>query len=809
MTVSPIQKRGDGEYRSRSSPNAAPPFKRPRGRPPKDRAHEICLPAIIPSSTATDVNVDESSQSTTILRPSSSNLGAMRSAPRADHTASGADVQKLRHGTKRKCNILQEAPIGLQQLAHTNTAQAEVTLEEVEQQCPRYIICLKASLQAVESFEDGDSDSDSEVMTYYTDTDSETEPGEEFDGTALRNDEAHETAHPMDTTTSLDKSPADVEFSHVTEDASSSHQAQAIEKYSKVTEEREISDKPEVSGFAEAEMQQTPTMVSLKPDITQISGHPENSNIRDHIRGLSQPLETIQSSEHPKPFDTTEMIQKAQEDRLWTPLIQPPEQGNTKNKIGDEETLYLPSIAARMSSDVNMAEWCNQQQNVSPAANISKELKQLYPPGSFILTQDPHSATNAFITTALPSFLDDAGPPQPEYELLSDADNVEECRWQQNVAPAASIAKELKQLYPPGSFILTQNPHSATNAFIATDLPSIFDKTGPLQSSNELPSSGQKPGIAISILTDKPPPFPPFLEPRCFPSPPDIVLPPTAVSSTSHARRPRTHPISTSLSSHASRQDTMGGNPKTKTSLELAAFKTAIGSQSRKGPSWKPRPSFQNSLTSVLVFGRGDKEIATMGLRRGLAGFLYRRDLITLVPHVEHLGHKIINGYLNCLTQYSNARRGDNSITMIGSTDYIQRGLLKRLAGFSTIYVPIIVRTHWLLAVLYPASLGAKGRVEVYDSHSNSTETTITASDALQFVKSRLAHEFNPSDWILTSLFSQPQKNDADSGLYLLANAKSIALRLAMVHLGSDAQRMDLRWQIAQELVTRSIVGGF
>ncbi|KFY96899.1 hypothetical protein V498_02410 [Pseudogymnoascus sp. VKM F-4517 (FW-2822)] len=710
----------------------------------------------------------------------------MRSAPRADHTASGADVQTLRHGTKRKCNILQEAPIGLQQLAHTNTAQAEVTLEVVEQQCPRYIICLKASLQAVESFEDGDSDSDSEVMTYYTDNDSETEPttysfvanaavkaGEELDGTALRNDEAHEIAHPMDTNTSLDESPADVEF-----------------------------------GCAEVEMQQTPTMVSLEPDITQVSGHPENSNIRDHIRGLSQPLETIQSSEHPKPFDTTEMIQKPQEDRLWTPLIQPPEQGNTKNKIGDEETLYLPSIAARMSSDANIAEWCNQQQNVSPAANITQEPKQLYPPGCFILTQDPHSATNAFIAMALPSFSDEVGPPQPEYELSSDADKIE-CSWQQNVAPAASIAKGLKQSYPPGRFIPTQDPHSATNAFMAMDLPSFFDKTGPLQSSDELPSNGQRPGIAISILTDKPPPFPPFLEPRCFPSPADIVLPPTAISSTSHARRPSAHPISTSLSSHSLRQDTTGGNPKRKTSLELAAFKTAIGSQSRKGPSWKPRPSFQNNLTSVLVFGRGDKEIATTGLRRGLAGFLYRRDLITLVPHVEHLGHKIINGYLYCLTQYTNAQSGSNSITMIGSTDYIQRGLLKRLAGFSTIYVPIIVRTHWLLAVLYPASLGAKGRVEVYDSHPNSTETTITASDALQFVKSRLAHEFNPSDWILTSLSSQPQKNDADSGLYLLANAKSIALRLAMVHLDSDAQRMDLRWQIAQELVTRSIVGGF
>jgi hypothetical protein len=49
--------------------------------------------------------------------------------------------------------------------------------------------------------------------------------------------------------------------------------------------------------------------------------------------------------------------------------------------------------------------------------------------------------------------------------------------------------------------------------------------------------------------------------------------------------------------------------------------------------------------------------------------------------------------------------------------------------------------------MLYPPSLGgAKGRVKVYDSHPNSTETAITVSDALQFVKSRLAREFNPSD---------------------------------------------------------------
>ncbi|KFY97172.1 hypothetical protein V500_02191, partial [Pseudogymnoascus sp. VKM F-4518 (FW-2643)] len=351
MTVLPIQKQGeDGEFRPRSSPNAAPPFKRPRGRPPKDRAHEICVPAIISTS-------NESSQSTTVLRPSSSNLRAMRSAARADHTASGDVVQKLCHGTKRKCNLLQEAPTDLQQPAHTNNTQTEVALE---QQRPRYIICLKTSLQAVESpqpskvatdFEDGDSDSDSEAMTDYTDTGSETElttyssvpnaavkTGGEIDGATLRNDEAHKAAHPIDVNTSLDESPADVEFFHITEDADASRrQAHAVEENSKRTDGKgqirvlEISDEPEVFGFADVETQQTPTMVSLTPGITQVPGHPDKANIKDQARGLSQPLETIQSSEQSQPFDTTEVTQNAQ-GLLWTPLIQPSEQGNTVNE---------------------------------------------------------------------------------------------------------------------------------------------------------------------------------------------------------------------------------------------------------------------------------------------------------------------------------------------------------------------------------------------------------------------------------------------------------------------------------------------
>lgn len=239
----PVQKHGeDGEFKPGSPSDSAPPFKRPRGRPAKNRA------AVISTSKPTDVNIDGCPQPT-VLRPSSSNLRALRLARRADLTASEGVVQKLRHGTKRKSSQLQETPTDLQQPAYTKNTQAEVRLEEAEQRCPRYL-SLKPSLQAVDSlrhsteateFIDAASDSDSDDMTYYTDKDSEAElttyssaanaavkTGGETDGTTSNNDVAHEAAHPIDAKTSLDKPPSDVEFFRITENANASHQAQAV-----------------------------------------------------------------------------------------------------------------------------------------------------------------------------------------------------------------------------------------------------------------------------------------------------------------------------------------------------------------------------------------------------------------------------------------------------------------------------------------------------------------------------------------------------------------------------------------------------
>ncbi|OBT45555.1 hypothetical protein VE00_05051 [Pseudogymnoascus sp. WSF 3629] len=151
-----------------------------------------------------------------------------------------------------------------------------------------------------------------------------------------------------------------------------------------------------------------------------------------------------------------------------------------------------------------------------------------------------------------------------------------------------------------------------------------------------------------------------------------------------------------------------------------------------------------------------------------------------------------------------------NKICIIRSTDCIPPGLLKSLITFSALYVPIKWNSHWILAVLYPGSLGRQGRVEVYDSHWHWANSSMTASDVFQFLKTRLGDEFSAGDWAASvQQRSQPQRSDADSGLYVLANAKSIALTLGMVDMDSRARSLSLRWQFAQELVTQSIVEAF
>ncbi|KFX91720.1 hypothetical protein V494_00381 [Pseudogymnoascus sp. VKM F-4513 (FW-928)] len=294
-----------------------------------------------------------------------------------------------------------------------------------------------------------------------------------------------------------------------------------------------------------------------------------------------------------------------------------------------------------------------------------------------------------------------------------------------------------------------------------------------------------------------------------------IVLPPITTFSSMHVAlqssalpspTPQTHLPRASISSNTLDQYATKGNLQTPV-RELTVPEAGTRKNVYTGPFWRPSSSFQKRITSLLVNGIEHTEIPTP------AGVIYRRDLRTLVPHVGSLSDVIINGYLKYLAQYTNARRESdsrNKICIIGSTDCIRSGLLRSLVAFSALYAPIKWNTHWILAVLYPGSLGRQGLVEVYDSHWHWANNSMTANDVFQILKSRLGDEFSSKDWAASvQQRSRPQRSDADSGLYVLANAKSIALTLGMVDLGSRAQSLYLRWQFAQELVRQSVVEAF
>jgi len=196
-----------------------------------------------------------------------------------------------------------------------------------------------------------------------------------------------------------------------------------------------------------------------------------------------------------------------------------------------------------------------------------------------------------------------------------------------------------------------------------------------------------------------------------------------------------------------------------------------------------------------------------------------REDLRSLIPTTQHLSDPIINKYLKSLALYMNARRGSgssnaaryNRIAVIENTADIHVGLLRSLADFSMIYVPIKVGLHWTLIVLYPRYPGeVRGRIEVYDSHPYWSSNSMTESNIYSIMNFRLGAEFASEGWVANvKQYSRPHWADVDSGLYVLANAKSIAFNLGLMELHSREHSRLLRWQIAHELMNERIVEEF
>ncbi|KFY27452.1 hypothetical protein V491_00905 [Pseudogymnoascus sp. VKM F-3775] len=211
--------------------------------------------------------------------------------------------------------------------------------------------------------------------------------------------------------------------------------------------------------------------------------------------------------------------------------------------------------------------------------------------------------------------------------------------------------------------------------------------------------------------------------------------------------------------------------------------------------SWAPGTSFKRRVSNFLCKQDNEKLPSSSEV-------IYRRELNTLISRGHFLSDEIINKYLRCLTRHTYGR-----IAMIGTMDSIRPGLLESLAAFYAIYIPVKTGDSlWTLAILYPGSIGQQGRSEVYDSQKG-----MATRDASDLLEHRLGDAYSPEDWIVSEQQrGQPQQHDADSGLYLLANAKAMAFNLRMMDLGSSHRmRSNLRWQFTEELVEQRIIKKF
>ncbi|KFZ24927.1 hypothetical protein V502_00604 [Pseudogymnoascus sp. VKM F-4520 (FW-2644)] len=463
------------------------------------------------------------------------------------------------------------------------------------------------------------------------------------------------------------------------------------------------------------------------------------------IQAFSQPLEMDRVREQPGPFMTVEAVEGPQELPQMPGPVKAPKQSDTAGGTGLQET------TVHISSP-DLGEGCSQRQNVSLAAGISGERDRSCTPENSRRTQDPHRLPFVSVPAALP----------PSPDVLDQLESLERSGISLVPEDISVITGGRSSEDPHSHRLVGGMALSAENHHFPADVINRRpEHLPPMPAEADLASVGA--GYE-NIFRSKPPP--PVLGPGCLQSLAkhnDIVLPPIT----------RFSPL--------------------RDALQYSVLQSP-------SPSWSPSSSFKQRISRFL--NKQDNEEM-----RTRAGVIYRRDLSTLVPDLGcFLRDVIINKYLQCLTQHTNGR-----IAMIGTMDSIRPDHLESLAAFAAIYIPIKLKdSHWTLAVLYPGPLRQQGRSEVYDSHNQWATETMTTSNVFNLLKYRLGDAYSPMDWAVSQQrHSQPQQRDADSALYVLANAKSIALNLGMIRLDTHRIRTRLRWQFAKELLTESIVEAF
>ncbi|KAJ5656547.1 hypothetical protein N7507_008497 [Penicillium longicatenatum] len=203
---------------------------------------------------------------------------------------------------------------------------------------------------------------------------------------------------------------------------------------------------------------------------------------------------------------------------------------------------------------------------------------------------------------------------------------------------------------------------------------------------------------------------------------------------------------------------------------------------------------------------------------------LYQKDIASCIVPLAWLNDEIINSYLALITQYLQQSTGNKAPndrpryhafnTFFFSSlrdkgyDGVRRWAKRAKIGgeglleVDMVFVPVHESSHWTLLVVKPAdrtieyfdSMGARGARQV---------RTIKA-----WLAGELGAKYVDSEWTILPSASSFQDNGSDCGVFLLTNAKAVALNIEPTAFGARDTTL-LRRKIVAEIMNGGLHGEF
>ncbi|KAJ5123184.1 hypothetical protein N7448_009281 [Penicillium atrosanguineum] len=220
---------------------------------------------------------------------------------------------------------------------------------------------------------------------------------------------------------------------------------------------------------------------------------------------------------------------------------------------------------------------------------------------------------------------------------------------------------------------------------------------------------------------------------------------------------------------------------------------------------------------------RAMKAPQSMPVAKSISGdALYQRDIATCINHQAWLNDEIINSYLGILIHYLRESTGNlndkplfhafNTFFFSTLRDKGYQGVRRwasrakiggeGLLDVDTVFIPVHGGAHWTLMVVRPM----ERTIEYLDSMGSRGANQV--KKVKEWLRGELGMKYDEDEWTVLKSNSSMQDNGSDCGVFLLTNAKAIALGVEPTAFGASDTIL-LRRKIVAEIMNGGLNGEF